>query len=106
MATALLPLLRDEDKIRCVGCRDCVRACFPGVLETHFQEVTLGGVKVVLDVIVLENPEKCDSEGRCLVACTQHVFPSLWPQDIDQVKAEAEVLIERSHTLELNTVTA
>ena len=106
MGTVLLPLLREEDKIRCVGCRDCVRACFPGVLETHLQEVTIEGVKVVLDVIVLENPEKCDSEARCLVACPQNVFPSMWPQDVDTVKAEARAIIEKSTTLDLNTVTA
>lgn len=33
MATALLPLLRDEDKVRCVGCGACITACFLGVLE-------------------------------------------------------------------------
>jgi len=106
MATILLPLLREEDKIRCVGCRDCVRACFPGVLETYLQEVSIEGVKVVLNVITVENPEKCDSEGRCLVACPHSVFPTLWPQDVDEVKAQAKRIIEKSESLVLNTVTA
>ena len=106
MATALLPLLREEDRIRCVGCRDCVHACFPGVLETHLQEVTIEGVTVVLNVITIENPEKCDSEARCLVACPHNVFPCMWPQDVDAVKAEAAAIIEKSTTLELNAVTA
>jgi ferredoxin len=88
------------------SCRDCVRACFPGVLETHLQEVTIEGVKVVLNVIVVEHPEKCDSEGRCLLACSHTVFPTAWPQDVDEVRAEAEAIIEKSDSLMLNTVTA
>jgi ferredoxin len=104
MAAALLPLLRPEDKIRCVGCRDCVRACFLGVLETYNQEVPFGDAKVVLSVPVLENPELCDHEGRCLVACSQNVYPCLWPQDVDEVKEEAQLLIEKSKTLEVNTI--
>ena len=99
MATTLLPLLRDVDKIRCVGCGDCVRACFLGVLELCSQEVEIGELKVVLRIPVLKNPELCDHEGRCLVACSQNVYPCLWPQDNDSVKEEAEMLIEKSKTL-------
>jgi len=75
-------------------------------LDAHLQEVTIEGVKVVLNVIVLEHPEKCDSEGRCLVACPHNVFPTLWPQDPDKVRAEAEAIIAKSDSLVLNTVTA
>ncbi len=68
--------------------------------------MTIEGVTVVLDVIVIEDPEKCDSEARCLVACPQNVFPSMWSQDVDTVKAEAKAIIEKSKTLDLNTVAA
>jgi len=97
----MLPLLRDMDKIRCVGCGDCVRACFPGVLELQRQEVSIGEATIVIRVPVLKNPEKCDHEGRCLVACAQKVYPCLWPQEVDEVKKEAEALIEKSSSLTL-----
>jgi ferredoxin len=71
MAKEFLPLIRNVDKIRCVGCGDCVRACLPGVLEIHKQEVEIGEIKTVLRVPVIKHPEKCDHEGRCLVACPQ-----------------------------------
>ena len=99
MAKVMLPLLRDEDKIRCVGCGDCVRACLPGVLELQKQEVVVGDLKVVSRVPVLKNPEKCDHEGRCLVACPQKVYPCLWPQETEEVKKKAELLITKAKTL-------
>jgi len=99
MATALLPLLRYSDKIRCVGCGDCVRACFLGVLELCAQEVQVGDSTIVLRVPVMQNPELCDHEGRCLVACSQNVYPCLWPQDIDAVKSQAATLLAKSKTL-------
>ena len=99
MGKELLPLMRDEDKIRCVGCGDCVRACLPGVLAIHKQEVTIGDVKAILRVPVVAHPEKCDHEGRCLVACPQKVYPCLWPQDVDEVGSNAKRLVEKSKTL-------
>ena len=99
MAKVMLPLLRDEDKFRCVACGDCVRACFPGVLELQKQKVVLVDVKAVLRVPILKNPEKCDHEGRCLVACPQKVYPCLYPQEIEEVKRNAESLIEEAKNL-------
>ena len=99
MEKEMLPLMRDADKIRCVGCGDCVRACLPGVLEIHKQEVSIGNVKTTLRVPVIAHPEKCDHEGRCLVACPQKVYPCLWPQDVDQVRNDGKQLIEKSKTL-------
>lgn len=99
MTSTMLPLLRDVDKIRCVGCGDCIRACFPGVLELQKQEVSLGSAIIVLRVPVLKHPEKCDSEGRCLVACSQHVYPCLWPQDVDEVGRSARDLIAKAPSL-------
>lgn len=45
MTKTMLPFIREEDKIRCVGCGDCVRACLPGALELHKQEATINGLK-------------------------------------------------------------
>ncbi len=103
MSTALLPLLRDVDKIRCVGCGDCVRACFPGVLELCTQEVSVGELKVNLRVPVLKNPEQCDHEGRCLVACSQNVYPCMWPQEMEMVKTDAAALLEHARILDGNS---
>lgn len=99
MTKTMLPLIRSVDKIRCVSCGDCVRACLPGVLELHKQEVTIEGLKTVIRVPVIAHPEKCDHEGRCLAACPQKVYPCLWPQDTEEVKKEAGQLIEKSKTL-------
>jgi len=99
MATEMLPLLRDVDKIRCVGCGDCVTACFLGVLKLCKQEVSVGDAKIILTVPVILKPENCDHEGRCIVACPQKTYPCLWPQDEDAVRKEAEALIEKSKTL-------
>lgn len=100
MATEMLPLIREEDKIRCVGCGECVRACSSGVLEIHTQEVSVGEVAVVMPVPVIVHPESCFHEGRCLVACLHKVYPCMYPQDPDEVKREAEQLIEKSRILE------
>ena len=99
MATVLLPLLRDEDKIRCTGCGDCVDACFLNVFQLCKQEIPVGDAKVIKKIPVLKNPENCDHEGLCLVACPRKVFPCLWPQDSDAVKKGAEALLEKSKTL-------
>jgi ferredoxin len=99
VALEFLPLIRDEDKIRCVSCGDCVRACLPGVLKLYKQEARLGDIVARFPIPVIQFPEKCDHEGRCLVACPQKVYPALWPQDVDQVKANAEALIAKAKTI-------
>lgn len=99
MTKTMLPLIREEDKIRCVGCGDCVRACLPGTLELHKQETTINGLKAVIRAPVIAHPEKCDHEGRCLVACPQKVYPCLWPQDMEEIRKKAGQLIEKSKNL-------
>lgn len=96
MPKALLPLLREIDKFRCVSCGDCVRACLPGVLELVPQSVPLGIRNVVIRAPVIRFPELCDHEARCLVACSQKVFPMMREQDVGEVSREAERAVARS----------
>ncbi len=96
MPTALLPLLREIDKFRCVGCGNCVRACLPGVLELVPQAVPLGVQEVVIRAPVIRFPELCDHEARCLVACLQKVYPMMREQDVEEVSREAARTVARS----------
>ncbi len=96
--TINLPIIRNEDLIRCTSCGDCIKACFPGVLKMHKREVTLGDIKAVIRVPVIAHPEKCHSFGHCLVACSQKVLPLLYPQNVDEVRNEAAAIIARSET--------
>lgn len=59
----------------------------------------MGDAKVVLKVPVIANPEKCDHEGRCIVACPQKVYPCLWPQDEGAVRANAAELSKKAEDL-------
>lgn len=97
--TINLPIIRNEDLIRCTGCGDCVRACFPGVLKLVKQEVTLGDITAVIRGPVIAEPENCHSFGHCLPACSQKVFPLLYPQNIDEVKKQAAAIMAKSETL-------
>jgi NAD-dependent dihydropyrimidine dehydrogenase PreA subunit len=95
MATEMLPLLREEDKIRCTACGNCIRACGGGVLEIHNQRVTIGELECTMPVILVAHPEKCYHDGRCLVACPQKVYPCLYPQNVEDVKRRAEEILAR-----------
>lgn len=97
--TINLPIIRNEDLIRCTGCGDCIKACFPGVLKMYKREVTLGDIKAVIRAPVIADPDKCHSFGHCLPACSQKVFPLLYPQNVDEVKNEAAEIIATSKTL-------
>ncbi len=70
-----------------------------GVLELCKQEVVLGPHNLILDVPIIAHPEKCDHEGRCLVACPQNVFLSLWPQNSDDLRNKAHELKNKSKEL-------
>jgi NAD-dependent dihydropyrimidine dehydrogenase PreA subunit len=51
---------------RCSGCASCVHVCRRGCLE------------VPLDFAVLQFPEKCNGEGRCVQACPRDAIRMSW----------------------------
>jgi NAD-dependent dihydropyrimidine dehydrogenase PreA subunit len=67
---------------RCSGCASCVHVCRRGCLE------------VPLDFAVLQFPEKCNGEARCVLACPRDAIRMLWVRTAE----------EASHALGLQSV--
>jgi NAD-dependent dihydropyrimidine dehydrogenase PreA subunit len=57
---------------QCSGCASCVHVCRHGCLE------------VPLDFAVLQFPEKCNGEGRCVQACPRDAIRMSWVRTAEE----------------------